>query len=1139
MERRRMRRKPAIAKRMMVCILSLVMVLSMFSPGLMADAEANTFLEQIDAAYDAQTQSGTELGSLALGYVAQLGGIQNRVAALDPESETYAADREALLAEAAAVYATADAARQNGEIAEADWSNVTAAYQSAVGVAQTGGNVVTEGLTNRTVYANVDGKNFAVTGKLPENATLSVKELDAELVSYIRTDILGLGAVPAGYTSDAYDISLMADGVEIQPAEAVSVAVTAGGITPKADVAVYHLPGTSEAAVNADNASEAETTALAGQKVENVNVADGYFGFYTGSFSVYYMTAGNLYADVDDVNPVDALFERLMAAATYEELDAMMEAMTEEEYELLNQFTDEQNDALTARVAELSENAAETLDTVTVDQVLDTYTGSGQTSRVYLAVRRDGNIPGEPSVQGSAAYNFYNSNYSTGGMLFANNPTGIIDQNIVDYQNFILTSVDGTDTAGLVDGSGTTTNQVLSGIDFDRLLNAIVNSRNVTATDGQTVTSSNKENYKVVCYVIKLQLDENHGWHIDCAVVPKTYVTLSYDINIPDGYVITTSGVGVPNSETGSPPATFDVGGMSGLKTIEGQANAINVESANGSEKYVFMFQGWNTKADGSGEWYQPNSTITINENTVLYAIWNSNPALGTGNLEIQKIVNADAVPVDATFTFQVTINNADGSESSDTYNYTVYNANTIAESRGTISNGGTITLKHEQYAEIRDLPAVNDDNGKANVTVKEINYSGYVPSWDGGATVSDTTSVTVQGGRDSRVTCTNSVVADDVPDTAKIKIEKNFVGLTATHVPDDFQIQLMQNGQAVHTLTKSNRDASSTDLHWVWTIDAPVGDYTLTEQNAEVTNFDLSASGLTGVSTTPSTLTFGDIKNIQSNNNKNINFGQDVNFFVIKLTANGGTIVWTKDTLTQNQRQGFINDFTDNSFGLSTSSTVFFSGTSILSDENGLNYKGGSVKLNTSSNELIFDLTSQWTFVGYGQYSIISDSAEHSVTNTYNLKVSKAKVTKTVTGNMSDQNKEFSFTASVVDGSMNNVTFVHSNGTEGTITTDTFTFTLKHNEWIEFDGLTIGSQLKVVEAGSAYTVYVDDVLSTDCTGIKEVESDGSTTIAFTNTNQVDIDTGIEMTSYPFILMLSFVTVAGLFFLIGKRRMMF
>lgn len=65
---------------------------------------------------------------------------------------------------------------------------------------------------------------------------------------------------------------------------------------------------------------------------------------------------------------VDALFTRLMAAATYEELDALMEDMTEEEYALMAQFSDEQNAALAARVNFLSEYDSGVLADLTIAQ---------------------------------------------------------------------------------------------------------------------------------------------------------------------------------------------------------------------------------------------------------------------------------------------------------------------------------------------------------------------------------------------------------------------------------------------------------------------------------------------------------------------------------------------------------------------------------------------------------------------------------------------------------------------------------------------------------------------------------------------------------------------------------------------------
>ncbi len=88
---------------------------------------------------------------------------------------------------------------------------------------------------------------------------------------------------------------------------------------------------------------------------------------------------------------VDALFARLMAAATYEELDAMMEAMSEEEYALMGQFSDEQNAALHARVEELSSNEAIQLEAVTLRQgETATYTQSVERNDYAFWIEKDG-----------------------------------------------------------------------------------------------------------------------------------------------------------------------------------------------------------------------------------------------------------------------------------------------------------------------------------------------------------------------------------------------------------------------------------------------------------------------------------------------------------------------------------------------------------------------------------------------------------------------------------------------------------------------------------------------------------------------------------------------------------------------------
>lgn len=87
--------------------------------------------------------------------------------------------------------------------------------------------------------------------------------------------------------------------------------------------------------------------------------------------------------DINEIVTVDSLFERLMACETYEELAGAMDAMSEEEYALMAQFSDEQNAALQEKVNELSDYNAAILDQTTTIQ-------AGKSGTVTVTAR--GNI---------------------------------------------------------------------------------------------------------------------------------------------------------------------------------------------------------------------------------------------------------------------------------------------------------------------------------------------------------------------------------------------------------------------------------------------------------------------------------------------------------------------------------------------------------------------------------------------------------------------------------------------------------------------------------------------------------------------------------------------------------------------------
>ena len=655
----------------------------------------------------------------------------------------------------------------------------------------------------RTVTANANGLDFSVTGKLSENVTLDVKALSAGEADYIRSEVLRLGDDVAGV---AYDITLMENGVEIQPDETVEVVID--GIS-NAD-AVYHLPHVSAADIAdymaiAEQAG-AETFAFFGglrndanrsidfERVENFLVEQGKLKFDAHGFSAYYIASGSMGIGNNDIRGKisdrtnDTVYttpgttlafnvDTYITSVTWEMAPAKLPGVTgtasgdrNGNYKIVIDSNFEPGEGGTEITLKAKWggrlNLSGTVNIVVLSQqdFIDKILVSIGTSEndndypVYIAVLINSDtfkgIPNEPAQSG-ADYNFYESDYTEGNPFRATNGNGIIQKDIASHADF-RGSVDGSNTVGLVDPTGVKTKAMLTGIDWDRLLNAVFTTRDGTwhDTDGNVVDESKPDEYEVIPYVIKLETTNNmQGWHIDCCVRKKASVTLDYNNNIPVGLKLNTQ-IAMPNAVTTKAGMSVGVDSISGMEN-----NQITVSPITNSEaKYTFTFLEWNTKPDGSGTSYQPDAKITLNENQTLYAIWDSN--LGTGNLKITKnvVVSAGETAPDENFTFTVTIKDKEGNTPSETYKYTIYDASTnvaVSGGMGRISSGNTIVLKHNQYAIINDLPEANDN--QSNVTIAESDKTDYVESWDGGTTESLSTTVAIQGGRTSGVVCTNT----------------------------------------------------------------------------------------------------------------------------------------------------------------------------------------------------------------------------------------------------------------------------------------------------------------------------------------------------------------------------------------------
>ncbi len=150
---------------------------------------------------------------------------------------------------------------------------------------------------------------------------------------------------------------------------------------------------------------------------------------------------------------------------------------------------------------------------------------------------------------------------------------------------------------------------------------------------------------------------------------------------------------------------------------------------------------------------------------------------------------------------------------------------------------------------------------------------------------------------------------------------------------------------------------------------------------------------------------------------------------------------------------------------------------------------------------------------------------------NTYSA--GTLKVTKTVTGNLGDKDKEFDFT----------VTFTKPEGKNWDmdgivlpigatkVSDGKYSFKLKHGATAEFKNLPYGVSYVVEEADYSSEGYTITEKAGDNSSINAPE----TTAAFTNSKTGTIDTGVTTESLPYVVLMGFVVLAGAALLLKRK----
>ena len=110
-------------------------------------------------------------------------------------------------------------------------------------------------------------------------------------------------------------------------------------------------------------------------------------------------------------------------------------------------------------------------------------------------------------------------------------------------------------------------------------------------------------------YVIKCIPDTT--WKIDGVIRNKEKVSITYDTNTP---------AGVDKTKVSNMPGSYQV--VPGTDIMIGaDENSTKIKRPSLNE---YLFMGWNTKIDGSGQYYSENSTVHLTNNLYLYAQWAS-----------------------------------------------------------------------------------------------------------------------------------------------------------------------------------------------------------------------------------------------------------------------------------------------------------------------------------------------------------------------------------------------------------------------------------------------------------------------------------------------------------------------------------
>lgn len=462
---------------------------------------------------------------------------------------------------------------------------------------------------------------FGEDAGIPEGSAVRVEALGEDDAAYQEAKAQ-VQPDEEGDSFAALDISILdAEGNEIEPNAAVQVEIELSelpeGVDADTEITVSHIDESTGSAVVEDVADTAEATEGTVEVSEDTAVVN----FTVESFSTFTITytarAADSYNYPTRLKQVTLYFNTNGGTGSVSSISGESGTMvtlptysgTRSGYTFLG-WAESRTDfpGGTGYRAVYQPGSSYELPTSNKTLYAAWQSDTASAKDAYFYIRLDGTIPYEPGSYVASDYTI-----------------GIQMKDAVTVQKWVVD----VDTTKEVVGNHVSNDvtAVLSKVPSDELIAQVCDREHI---------SYNPDTQYILWYVQKYQglgtevinesgegfIANGDGWHIDGVILDRAKVALTYSANEPAGV-----------TEIPDVPLGYSVDRGTVITVGESGAVGGSMDRANPSIP-GYVFQGWNTKSDGTGTTYANGDEIKLYESMTLYAMWSK----GGNALSLAKV---------------------------------------------------------------------------------------------------------------------------------------------------------------------------------------------------------------------------------------------------------------------------------------------------------------------------------------------------------------------------------------------------------------------------------------------------------------------------------------------------------------------